>query len=69
MATYAAYLNDNQGSVRCDHTGRSERHDEYFSRIFWQTLRVRCQYYRTVVQRPLTAHIDKLESVAGRYFI
>lgn len=36
----------------------NEQYDQYFARIFWQTIRVRCQYYRTVVQRPLTGGLQ-----------
>jgi hypothetical protein len=32
--------------------------DVYFARLFWQTIRIRCQYYRTVVQRPLTGGLQ-----------
>ncbi|WP_143735098.1 hypothetical protein [Methylocaldum sp. 14B] len=38
--------------------GRKVPEDEYFARIFWQTVRIRCQYYRTVVQRPLTGGLQ-----------
>jgi hypothetical protein len=41
--------------VKADVPGQ---HDEYFSRVFWQTIRIRCQYYRTVVQRPLTGGLQ-----------
>lgn len=34
------------------------QYDQYFARIFWQVIRVRCQYYRTVVQRPLTGGLQ-----------
>ncbi|WP_158621448.1 hypothetical protein [Corallococcus aberystwythensis] len=30
------------------------RHDRLFSLIFWQTTRVRCLFYRHIVQRPMT---------------
>ncbi|MCX7097733.1 MAG: hypothetical protein NTV43_07500 [Methylococcales bacterium] len=33
-------------------------YDHYFARIFWQVIRVRCQYYRAVVQRPLTGGLQ-----------
>ena len=36
----------------------NEQYDQYFARIFWQTIRVRCQYYRAVVQRPLTGGLQ-----------
>lgn len=32
--------------------------DRLFTRIFWQIVRVRCQYYRAVVERPLTAGLQ-----------
>lgn len=32
--------------------------DRLFSHLFWQALRVRCLYYRTVVQRPMTAGLQ-----------
>lgn len=35
-----------------------ERYDTLFARIFWQTVRIRCLYYRTVVQRPLTGGLQ-----------
>lgn len=31
---------------------------QYFNKLFWQVQRVRCIYYRTVVQRPLTAGLQ-----------
>jgi len=37
------YLNTKEG-----------RDDRLFARVFWQVVRVRCLYFRTVVQRPLT---------------
>ncbi len=33
-------------------------YDKYFARILWQTIRIRCQYYRAVVQRPLTGGLQ-----------
>ncbi|PTL84240.1 hypothetical protein DAT35_12475 [Vitiosangium sp. GDMCC 1.1324] len=35
-----------------------QRWDPIFQKIFWQMLRVRCVYYRTVVQRPMTAGLQ-----------
>ncbi len=32
--------------------------DDFFSRMFWQIVRIRCLYYRTVVQRPLTGGLQ-----------
>jgi len=32
--------------------------DVYFIRVFWQTVRIRCLFYRTVVQRPLTGGLQ-----------
>ncbi len=49
-----AYL-DGRHRITCN---AGKQHDEYFSHIFWQTIRVRCQYYRTVVQRPLTGGLQ-----------
>lgn len=46
-----AYLN-------AGNDGNREQYDHYFARIFWQTVRVRCQYYRDVVQRPLTGGLQ-----------
>lgn len=34
------------------------RSDLFFTRVFWQTVRVRCLFYRTVVQRPLTGGLQ-----------
>lgn len=33
-------------------------YDRYFARIFWQTVRIRCLYYRAVVERPLTGGLQ-----------
>jgi hypothetical protein len=52
-----------------DYLARDERQgdkDEYFARIFWQTVRIRCQYYRTVVQRPLTGGLQWFIRFYGR---
>ncbi len=38
--------------------GPGDQYDEHFARIFWQTVRVRCQYYRAVVERPLTGGLQ-----------
>jgi hypothetical protein len=35
-----------------------DKYDKYFARIFWQVIRIRCQYYRAVVQRPLTGGLQ-----------
>lgn len=32
--------------------------DEHFARLFWQTVRIRCLYYRTVTERPLTGGLQ-----------
>jgi len=36
----------------------NRKYDRYFACIFWQTIRIRCQYYRAVVQRPLTGGLQ-----------
>lgn len=41
-----------------DSDGQPSRSDVTFARIFWQTVRIRCQYYRTVVERPLTGGLQ-----------
>jgi hypothetical protein len=46
-----AYLNAGED-------GRHDEYDQYFARIFWQTVRIRCQYYRAVVERPLTGGLQ-----------
>lgn len=43
------------GSARA---GARSQHDDYFARVFWQTVRIRCQYYRAVVERPLTGGLQ-----------
>lgn len=48
MRQALAYLND----------APNGEYDKYFARIFWQTIRIRCQYYRAVVQRPLTGGLQ-----------
>jgi hypothetical protein len=52
------YLAENQYVAHHPKKGRQYKHDDYFPRIFWQTIRVRCQYYRTVVERPLTGGLQ-----------
>lgn len=37
---------------------RRGQEDELFARVFWQTVRIRCQYYRAVVERPLTGGLQ-----------
>lgn len=32
--------------------------DPLFARVFWQTIRLRCHYYRTVVERPMTGGLQ-----------
>lgn len=44
----------------------NEKKDPLFVRIFWQTIRVRCQYYRAVVQRPLTGGLQWFIRFYGR---
>lgn len=36
------------------HLRRGKRTDQSFARLFWQVIRVRCRFYRHVVQRPMT---------------
>lgn len=50
-----AYLNQPDGE-----------YDKYFARIFWQTVRIRCLYYRTVVERPLTGGLQWFLRFYGR---
>jgi hypothetical protein len=38
----------------------------YFERLFWQTVRVRCQYYHAVVERPLTGGLQWFLRFYGR---
>ena len=50
--------------------------DTFFARVFWQVIRIRCTYYRTVVQRPMTgglhwfirfySRLGKLRNPIGR---
>jgi len=47
MRQALAYLNEG-----------TDDYDKYFARIFWQVIRIRCQYYRAVVQRPLTGGLQ-----------
>ncbi|MCY1074916.1 hypothetical protein [Archangium lansingense] len=44
--------------AECERDGNSSRRDGLFSQLFWQAQRVRCLYYRTVVQRPMTAGLQ-----------
>jgi hypothetical protein len=48
---YLAYLDESAGEGNIPN-------DELFACLFWQTVRVRCQYYRTVVERPLTGGLQ-----------
>jgi len=48
MRQALAYLN---GAI-------NDEYDKHFACIFWQTIRIRCQYYRAVVQRPLTGGLQ-----------
>ncbi|WP_158619282.1 hypothetical protein [Corallococcus sp. AB011P] len=45
---------------------RSAAGDDLFRRLFWQVLRVRCIYYRTIVQRPMTAGLQWFIRFFGR---
>lgn len=40
--------------------------DSFFALVFWQMVRIRCQYYRTVVQRPLTGGLQWFIRFYGR---
>ncbi|WP_189836439.1 hypothetical protein [Sulfuriferula multivorans] len=61
-----AYLDDKH-RVPCGvRAGILDQHDDYFARVFWQTVRIRCQYYRTVVQRPLTGGLQWFIRFYGR---
>lgn len=43
-----------------------ESPDPLFARLFWQAERVRCQYYRAVVERPLTGGLQWFLRFYGR---
>lgn len=43
---------------QCARDGKLEPQPLRFRRIFWQVQRVRCIYYRSIVQRPLTAGLQ-----------
>jgi hypothetical protein len=58
-----AYLKDNALEIA---NGLQTSPDDFFERIFWQTLRVRCQYYRSVVQRPMTGGLQWFIRFYGR---
>lgn len=45
---------------------RSGDHDRFFTRLFWQTVRIRSLYYRHVVQRPLTPGLQWFIRAYGR---
>lgn len=45
---------------------RNHTDDTHFARIFWQVVRVRCLYYRTVVERPLTGGLQWFLRFYGR---
>jgi hypothetical protein len=53
-----AYLDSKCRAPDGTRTALEDPHDEYFARIFWQTVRLRCQYYRTVVERPFTGGLQ-----------
>lgn len=40
--------------------------DSLFTRVFWQVVRIRCQYYRAVVERPLTGGLQWFLRFYGR---
>jgi hypothetical protein len=54
-----AYLDKGDG-------GHGGQYDKYFACIFWQTVRIRCQYYRAVVERPLTGGLQWFIRFYGR---
>jgi hypothetical protein len=57
LLRHAFYYLD--GAARaCGHGSEPQPVDGYFACIFWQVVRIRCQYYRTVVQRPLTGGLQ-----------
>ncbi len=45
---------------------RNHADDKHFARIFWQIVRIRCLYYRTVVERPLTGGLQWFLRFFGR---
>lgn len=53
-----AYLDRRHKASMAGNADCAAGHDDYFASVFWQTTRVRCQYYRTVVQRPLTGGLQ-----------
>jgi hypothetical protein len=53
-----AYLDKGCRTPSGAQTEMANQGDEYFARIFWQAVRIRCQYYRTVVERPLTGGLQ-----------
>jgi hypothetical protein len=53
-----AYLDVDARPSGCVPGEAQQQVDGYFSLIFWQVVRIRCQYYRTVVQRPLTGGLQ-----------
>jgi hypothetical protein len=53
-----AYLDNGHQPLHGAKTEAEDQYDEYFARVFWQAVRIRCQYYRTVVERPLTGGLQ-----------
>lgn len=54
------------GLERLERQERGSGSDEPFERLFWQVLRVRCLWYRSVVQRPMTAGLQWFIRFEGR---
>jgi hypothetical protein len=58
IRTSFAHLNNRHRSSRSTQAEAADQKDEYFACVFWQVVRIRCQYYRAVVQRPLTGGLQ-----------
>ena len=56
------YLNSRAARATPDKPNR----DRLFESLFWQTIRVRCLYYRHVVQRPMTPGLQWFTRTYGR---
>lgn len=61
-----AYLKNRHRAPNYTQTKMVHQPDPYFARIFWQTVRIRCLYYRTVVERPLTGGLQWFIRFYGR---
>ena len=66
MRQSLAYLDGFGGLDRPGGTPLVAAFDPYFAQVFWQSVRVRCQYYRAVVQRPLTGGLQWFIRFYGR---